>query len=76
MREIELQLAISWYQTKFSVVRLDHIQLWLWPKGTHENLKTNQVVATTIVYSPQSELKSSIVEDSTNATLQYEEELK
>lgn len=69
MREIELQLPISWCQIKFSVVRLDDIQLCFWPKRTHENLKTNQVVATTIVYPPQSELKSSIVEGSTNATL-------
>lgn len=75
MMEIELQLVISWYQTTFSVVRLDHIQLWFWPKRTHGNLKTDQVVATTIFYRPQSEQKSSIVEDSTNATLQYEEEL-
>lgn len=59
--EIELQLAISWYPTKFSVVRLDHIQPWFWPKRTHGNLKTNQVVATTIFYHPQSEQKSPLL---------------
>lgn len=73
MWEIELQLAISWYQTKFSVVGLYHIQLCFWPKRTHRNLKINQVVSTTIVYLHKVNKKAPLLKTAHMQLFRYEE---
>lgn len=57
MREIESQLAISYYQKKLPVTVLCYIQLSPWPKGFHGNPQTTQAVTKTIDCSQQPDSK-------------------
>lgn len=71
--EDRVLVARSCHKMKFPVRGVGYIQMSFWPNGSHGNLQTTQAVAKTMLYSPQTEGKCTLMKTTPTQLIEHGE---